>query len=286
MVLTSSRAFSTQENRSESLKTRQPNRENFALSSGAGKAAEGVSKLLFILASTDRLSLLSEISVRKQRLTDLSKTIGASAQECSRHLARLSSEGLIVKGSDSLYETTALGKAMQRILPSVEFLLRNRDTFISHDLSFLPASFVERIGDLSSGKYVNHLSQVLEHIKATISGARDHVWLISDQPIVVGEIGASFYSRDIPVRLISEPTVDPKLLREIRKALPRSEFGAVQDVKVAMAMNEKFAGVCFPGLDAEIDFSAGFAGGGDQFRAWCEDLFEYYWSKSRKVALF
>ena len=154
-----------------------------------------IAALLFNLASADRLRLLAEISSRKQRLTTLSRSIHASVQECSRHLARLSAAGLIQKDSEGLYEMTALGKAVQIMYPGVEFLLKHRGYFQSHDLSFIPQSFVERIGELSSGEYVNHISLVLEHIKSVISTGKEFVWLISDQPIVVGTIDTSFSSR-------------------------------------------------------------------------------------------
>lgn len=69
------------------------------------------SGLLFNLASEDRLTLLSEINSEKhpRRLADLSKIINASAQECSRHSARLSDSGFIAKDSSGEYRTMPLG---------------------------------------------------------------------------------------------------------------------------------------------------------------------------------
>ena len=51
----------------------------------------------------------------------------------------------------------------------------------------------------------------------------------------------------------------------------------VGEVRVAMAMNEKAAGVCFPGLDGKIDFGVGFVCSDSASRSWCRDMFEYYW---------
>jgi predicted transcriptional regulator len=176
---------------------------------------------------------------------------------------------------------------MLSLFPGIRFLSRYKDYFLSHDLSFLPKGYVERIGELSAGDYVNHLSLVLEHIKTVISKGREYVWLISDQPIVVGaSIGTSFFSRDLPVRLIGEQTIDRKVLTETKSALSHSEIAGLQEVKIAMAINETFAGVCFPGTNGKIDFSAGFSGKDPQFRAWCCDLFEHYWAKSKKLELF
>jgi predicted transcriptional regulator len=246
---------------------------------------EDLSGLLFNLASDDRLALLSEISARKQRLTTLSKTINASAQECSRHLARLTDTGFIQKDSECLYEITPLGKAIRSIFPGMEFLLKYKPFFLTHDLSLLPPSFVERIGDLAGGEYVNHISLVLGHIKTVIGNGKEFVWLISDQPIVVGTVGSSFSSPNVPVRLIGDETIDRNIVVQLKAALARSEVGIFRDVRVAMAINETIAGICFPGIDGKIDFSAGFLGKDPSFRGWCNDLFKYYWSRSRKIML-
>jgi len=252
--------------------------------SSRGSEASDLHELLFSLASEDRLVLLSEIDARKHRLTSLSKLINASAQECSRHLTRLSDSGFIRKESDGSYSTTGLGKAVLGLFPSLNFVLKHREYFISHDLTFLPKGFVARSGELSGGEYVEHFSQVLELIKKVISTGREYVWLISDQPMVVGtSIGPSFFSRDVPVRLIAEPSIDRKVLAEARSALSRSEISTLPKVSVAIAMNEGRAGICFPGAGGKIDFSGGFWGTDEQFRAWCADLFEYYWSRSKRA---
>jgi predicted transcriptional regulator len=244
---------------------------------------DDIAALLFNLASVDRLALLSEIGSRKQRLTSLSKVIHASAQECSRHLGRLSNAGLIQKDSEGLYEVTSLGKAIQTMLPGIEFLLGHKEYFFSHNLTFLPRSFVERIGELSAGEYVNHISLVIELIKSVISDAKEFVWLISDQPIVVGNIGTTFSFRELSVRLIGEETIDRAIIGQLKAALPKSEAATFPEVNVAMAINESIAGICFPETDGKIDFNTGFVGKDPQFRTWCMDLFDFYWSRSQKI---
>jgi predicted transcriptional regulator len=52
---------------------------------------EEIAELLFILASIDRLQLLSEIGVKKSRLGELTNKISATPQETSKHLMRLRS---------------------------------------------------------------------------------------------------------------------------------------------------------------------------------------------------
>jgi predicted transcriptional regulator len=252
------------------------------LSSGVGGKRE-LSEILFNLASEDRLTLLCEVGVKKQRLRDLSVAIRATAQECSRHVARLADSGLVRKDSGGYYETTPVGSAVLALLPAYEFLLAHRRYFVSHDLSFLPKGFLERVGELSAGESVEHFSDVLELIKKVISTGREHVWLLSDRPMVVGpSIGPTFFSREIPVRLIGQ-NIDQKVMAETKSSLPHSELALLARVNVALAVNERLAGVCFPDTGGKIDFGCGFLGTDPKFRGWCSDLFELYWSRSRKL---
>lgn len=246
---------------------------------------DDLSQHLLILGSEDRLTLLTTIDRERQRLTSLAKVIRASNQECSRHLSRLTDSSLVRKDSSGFYETTPLGKGVLGLLPSLRFLLKHRSYVLSHDLSLLPSSFMERIGELVEGKLVGHFNIVLEHIKRTIAEARERLWLISDQPIIpTASVGVGFPSRNLPVKLILQPGYDLKAFSEARSALPvKFEIGLVREVRVAMAINENAAGVCFPGLDGKIDFGVGFIGSDPAFRTWSSDLFEHYWKSADPV---
>jgi predicted transcriptional regulator len=242
------------------------------------------SDVLFDMLSLDRLSLVTELSQRKQRLTSLARILNCTVQECSRNLNRLSNSGFIKRDPEGIYEITPFGRAMLSLVPGFDFLIKNREYFFSHDLSFLPEPFMKRIGELSKGERVNHTSLVLDHIMQVVSKGKEYVWLISDQlmPRWPG-IASSYSSNDIPVRMLGAQHIDPKVISEAKSKLTHCEVGVLQEVKIAMAMNESLAGFCFPGLDGKIDFGVGFTGKDPLFRAWCYDLFEFYWSRSRKI---
>jgi predicted transcriptional regulator len=71
---------------------------------------EYLAELLFILASFDRLRLLSEIAIEKRRLSQLTTTLSATPQETSKHLTRLRTAKLIEKDSDGFFGLTAFGR--------------------------------------------------------------------------------------------------------------------------------------------------------------------------------
>jgi len=239
-------------------------------------------ELLFNLANVDRLELLREIDKSKSRLSTLAKRIDVTAQECFRHLVRLSDSGMIAKDREGAYQTTPLGKTILNLLPALQFLLEYKDYFKQHDLSLIPNSMVERIGELAGGEYLNHTSKVIDHLMATISGAKKYVWIAADQPVKIGRrIGENFSSHELPVRLICEPGITNQLLAETKSNLPNSEVRILQSLNTMVAMNEVVAGVFFPGLNSKLDFCAGFSGKDIRFREWCADLFENFWSRSK-----
>ncbi|MBO0888696.1 hypothetical protein J2P12_06310, partial [Candidatus Bathyarchaeota archaeon] len=198
-----------------------------------------VSEVLFELISPERFAIVNELSLGRQRLTELSKLSKHTVQECSRDLNRLSEAGFVRKDSNGLFEITPFGRAVLSLFPGLKFLVKERHYFLSHDLSFLPRQFIERIGELSEGKAVNHASLVLDHIREVVSKGREYVWLISDRmmPRWPG-IGSSYPSKDIPVRMIADQTIDRAILSEAGTALSRTEIGVLPRVSVAMAINE------------------------------------------------
>jgi len=244
-------------------------------------------RLLFDLSSNDRLTLLFEI--RKQenlRLTQLAERIRATIQETSRHLGRLTEAKLIKKNSDGSYTLTSYGRLVLILLSSYGFLSKNRDYFLSHDISFIPQEFIDRIGELSAHEYAANVSSVLRHTEQVISLANEYVWLMADQALITGpSIAQAVGNHDVSVRImIPKSSLTPEQHLETKRPLgDRLELKLVPDenVKVGIAMNEKIAGMCFPDLNGKMDFNSGFTSSNSDFRKWCKDLFSFYWDRSK-----
>ncbi|HEY1248504.1 MAG TPA: MarR family transcriptional regulator, partial [Nitrososphaera sp.] len=148
---------------------------------------DDIVKLLFDLSSIDRLTLL--LTIRKEenlRLTKLAEKISATIQETSRHLGRLIKANLIEKNSDGFYRLTSYGQLVLLLLSSISLISKTRDYFLSHDVSFLPLEFIERIGELSEYEHAENVSNVLRHLEQTMSLANEYVWLMADQALVTG----------------------------------------------------------------------------------------------------
>jgi predicted transcriptional regulator len=91
-------------------------------------------ELLFILASRDRLTLLSEIGVEKRRSSQLTAKLSATPQETSKHLTRVGNAKLIEKYSDGFFSLTAFGEIILNLLPSINFLMQNSEKLTEFEL--------------------------------------------------------------------------------------------------------------------------------------------------------
>jgi predicted transcriptional regulator len=246
---------------------------------------EGLGELLFDLSSTDRVTLLKEIDKERLRLSQLAARLSATVQETSRHLIRLTHANLIGKDSEGLYFLTAYGKAILRLVPSMDFLSRHRKYFVTHDVTSLPPSFLERIGELSESMYTEKLASVLDHIQWVMSEAKEFVWLMADQALPIDfNSPQRLLERKDSVRVIIPATELTSRQLSANLTMPENmEMRFADQVRVGIAMNDSVAGVVFPELSGKIDFSCGFTGTNQGFYGWCRDLFLYQWERARKL---
>ncbi len=142
---------------------------------------EEVEELLFVLSSDDRQKLLTNLKSENLRLTQLAQKLSATVQETSKHLARLGDAKLVGKSSNGSYGLTAYGEQVLQVLPSFEFLAKNKEYFLSHDLSLLPRSFVQRIGELSGSQYKDHISGMVHNAERVLREAEEYAWYMLDE---------------------------------------------------------------------------------------------------------
>jgi predicted transcriptional regulator len=255
---------------------------------------EHLVELLFILASIDRLTLLSEIEIKKRRLSQLTAKLSATPQETSKHLIRLRNAKLIEKDSDGFFGLTAFGKMMMlNLIPSINFLMQNREYFLSHDISSLPREFIERIGELQEGEYAEKVGSILAHVQQVVQDAEEYIWLMADHPLggeehvtESGKLESSTVTWRIIIPADSSNIDWTRLRASVGTHKGRIEYHLIEDaknIKAGIALNEKIAGLTFPDImEKKLDFNSGFRSNDPIFRKWCQDLFLFHWNKAGK----
>ena len=252
--------------------------------------------LLFILASLDRLTLISEIDMNKQRLSQINSKISATPQEASKHLMRLRNAEIIEKDSEGFFNLTSFGKIILRLLPGLEFASNNREYFLYHDLSLLPLEFNERLGELCDSEFTDRVGPLLSYIQQTVTEAEEYIWLMADHPIGGDEYvgGKKLETSNVKWRVIIPRGTDfdettlrsPPLLTKHKGRIEYALIADSNDIKAGIVLNEKRAGVSFPDMTGKLDFNSGFRSNDPLFHKWCFDLFNFYWNKAtRKVVV-
>ena len=240
---------------------------------------EEIGALLFVLSSADRLKLLTEIENEDLRLTQLAGRLAVTVQETSRHVGRLVDAKLIAKDSRGCYRLTPLGRLALYLLPGFGLISKHRQYFLLHDISFIPREFADRIGELSDNHYVDHVGNVLTECEHLVTGAEQYFWFTLDRPLP-RPIFERFSEETIFRGIFGSGISTDDYSKAKSMFGNRAELRLGDGIGVAIALNEKMAGVCFSDSTGKVDFSSGFIGYNSSFHKWCYDLFTHYWEKS------
>lgn len=254
---------------------------------------ENLCDLLFELSNEDRLRILHKLNKEAMNVTNLSKALGLTTQESSRHVSRLSEAGLTQKDVDGLHHISPYGKLILKQLPGVKFTSQHRDYFITHSLERLPQEFVSRIGELADSTYTDDIMVAFHSIETMMQEAEEYIWVITDQYLMsTFPLFREAFEREVKVKTIDpKHWVPPAKLKEGIRAEDAQvvwqarttgliEERMLERLDVFLWMSEKEVAVmAFPTLDGKFNY-LGFTSADERSHKWCSGLFQYYWERA------
>ena len=248
---------------------------------------EKLCDLFFEFSNEDRLRMLHRLRERPSTVTAISKDLGLTTQEASRHLTRLGEMGLTVKGPSGAHVLTPYGELSLAQLRGFSFTCRHSGYFTAHNVSGLPAQFVARLGELDRCAYIDDVMVIFHRIEKAIREAEEYVWRLTDRYIITAiPAWEAALRRGVEFRLMDprDIVVPPEFDRGpvLTEALTSGQFrnNIVERVDVFMALTEReVAGICFPEMNGKMDYR-GFASDDPEVHRWAHDLYEYYWGRS------
>ena len=116
---------------------------------------ERLSKFVFEIASSERISILRALHERPLRHSEIAELLSLTGSETTRHLSRLTSIGMIEKDPEGRYRAKNLSEALLVGLPFLDFLSRREAYLVGHDTLPLGPSFVARLGELNEGLLID-----------------------------------------------------------------------------------------------------------------------------------
>jgi len=241
---------------------------------------EALCDLLFEFSNEERLKILLELEKGPKNLTRIAKDLDFTSQGTSRNVARLVETAIISRNPDGEYGLTPYGGVSLKLLNSYEFLSRNRQYFLGHDVSVLPYEFINRLGELNvssfHGDFITNYVLELEMAKQ----AEEYVYSMGRQmnvhspPIVAEKLKLGVKIRSIfPETIVPPPGFRP-VAGVDRRLLP--------NVQVCVKTTEKKAMFELPTLEGRMNGEV-FVSEDPKFRRWCLDLFNYYWDQAKPL---
>jgi predicted transcriptional regulator len=251
---------------------------------------------MFEVSNEDRVRILRELSAEHCTYSDLSRRLDITTQEVSRHVQRLTENGLTVRRSDGLLALTPFGELLLRQLDTLRFTSANRGYFADHVVSGLPDKFMARMGELRSCTPIDDVMVAVHRVQRLVEEAEEYILNINMRYFSSGftAIKAAF-DREVKGYFLHGSTLrlPEEMTDDRRRVFPEGYVERLKgagtylerllDVPMILYLSEKdVALLCFPTVGGEFDFR-GFSSGGQEAHEWCRDLFFYYWDKAKPV---
>jgi predicted transcriptional regulator len=248
---------------------------------------------LFELSNEDRHGILLQLVDEAMNVTQISKTLGLSLTETSRHVSRLVEVGMAGKDAEGLYHVRPFGTLFLAQIRGAEFITDHRDYFNSHTPERLPPELVLRMGELRRSTFVGDVMRVLFNVNRLMEEAEEYFWNISDKyimstlPLVKRVAYEGVKARAIDLKGYVFPSEMKESVSEeaieaahAAKAQGSIEMKMLDRIDVFLWMSEKeVAALAFPTLEGGFDY-LGFTSKDNRTLKWCRELFLHYWDRA------
>ncbi len=242
---------------------------------------EGLDRLFFEFASESRLGILRELKIRELKMQELARKLNLTVTEACRQLQRLSEARLVQKLPNGANAITVYAKLQIQLMSSMEFVFKNAEYFMDHDIFVLPYEFVNRLGELSEAEFCKEAVSGFNRVRKMVFESEKYIWTIAEQ---VDSSHIQPTTEKVAKGLDFKFIMQQELAKSLAKArdadvLKGSKY--LQRVPVVLVINENESTVVFRTNNGVFDYM-GMFGTDEKFHKWCKDLFTYYWERAER----
>lgn len=252
-------------------------------------SSEEIANEFLEVSSEQRVSMLLNLAKEKHNLSGMAKRLDATAAEIHRNFGRLQKAGLIKKDTDGNYELTLYGKTICAQIPTFVFMSKNKKYFENHDFSDLPQKYIQRIGALADSEIITGYVKVMEKWESIYKNSTDYICnILIEIPYnekILQVLEDKLKHKTKISSIFSESAIISKERQDLLSKFDFAKYvkdGILErkmrkDVKIALVLNEKEAGLSFPSDKGEPDMSKMFYSSAESFHEWCLDYFDESW---------
>lgn len=212
-------------------------------------------------------------------MQQIAKSLDMNVTEAFRHLQRLGDAKLVEKKVDGKYAITSLGNLAIGLLSNLDFILKNGDYFLEHDVSCLPYEFVNRLGELSNGEFCGDTLGTLNRVRQMVYDAEEYIWAMAEQSESSHvQVTNEKVAKGLEFRFIMQQNL-ANTIRVVPEVEHLKERRCLERICVTFLISEKESTVHFRRRNGEMHY-IGFFGKDEKFRKWTRDLFMYYWGRA------
>jgi len=238
--------------------------------------------LMFELSHPERLHILHLLERKPMRLSQISKKLKITTAEVSRHLDRLSKARLIDRDSESSYFITPFSAIILGEVTRFDFITRNLDFFLNHDLSQIPGH-LHWLDSMAQGQFTQGTLETSSLIKDISVNAQEFIDVISAE-VMRGMVEIDCGRHDDGMTIKKIYPEDAEIPDQYMSRLGEGfEIRTLEHVPLGLKMSERMGGVALRDTAGKVDYSTAMVGEDASFRRWVRSIFDYYWEESRPL---
>lgn len=266
------------------------------------KQDEPVEEILRLLACSELRNNLAKAlrNGQKMTLSELSEKVGASSPAAVHALRELGKEQITHQDEKRNYALTNIGEIVtrrfQEVNTTITALTRNRDFWITHNLSDIPNHLLDKIGCLADTTILTSAADDLFKVWSSFYMLLENSKYIRGiSPIFTGDLTPLFErlaSRNIDIELIFTPAVLEATLKtvdrkELALALEKNLkiFTIKKQPNFASTVTDYFLFMGFFRPDGLFDWTNGLLSQSPEALEWGRELYQYYAEKAEPVRL-
>ncbi len=242
-----------------------------------------VFRLFSELASETRLGILQALGERPMKFTEISTDFDITSPEVSRQLNRLSTNGLIEKKLDGLYNLTPIGKMTLSCISDLFFISEKSEYFSNHDPLLIPPHLLKNIESLSGGEILTGTFEILDAVDKQFDDISEYFYYVTnDFPRHFIERSEKRIEDGVDFKILLPESLLSNLYPSFSDTIKDNvKFRVQSEVNILVDANDKFSRIALAGTDGSLDHETTIFGSDPKFKTWCKELFDYLWEESK-----